>query len=57
MVRNELKSVIENNTTECKEKEFFLRSEIEVLQTDIEDKERLYEEIEEKMNISQNNEK
>jgi len=57
MVRNELKSVIENNTAECKEKEFFLRSEIEVLQTDIDDKERLYEDVEEKMNIAQNNEK
>jgi len=40
MVRNELKSVIENNSAEFKEKEIFLRSEIEVLQTDLEDKER-----------------
>jgi hypothetical protein len=48
MVRNELKSVIENNSVEYKEKEVFLRQEIDILQTEQEEKDILLKEYEEK---------
>jgi len=44
MVRNELKSVIENNSIEYKEKEVFLRQEIDILQTEQEEKDILLKE-------------
>lgn len=44
MVRNELKSVIENNSVEYKEKEVFLRQEIDILQTEQEEKDILLKE-------------
>jgi len=44
MVRNELKSVIENNSVEYKEKEVFLRQEIDILQTEQEEKDNLLKE-------------
>jgi len=44
MVRNELKSVIENNSVEYKEKEVFLRNEIDIMQTEQEEKDILLKE-------------
>lgn len=54
MIRDEFKSLADSNNIEAKEREVFLRKELEIMQEDLDEKDKKIQELEHKLLIVKN---